>query len=431
MYQTVDFGYGRNTITGEFPAKNILNKLENRKIKALDDPRVEIINALNNPIDSPPLKDIVKPGEKIVVVISDITRSVGNRILIPVLLEELTERMKIPKDDITILTATGTHRPHTAEELIRLVGEEVYRNYRIIDHEGAKKEDMVYLGTTSRGTPIYINKLAAEADKIITTGGIIYHSLAGFGGGKKSICPGICSYETIQANHKLILNDCNKGGGLHPGVGLGKTAGNPMAQDLIEIARRFKPHFMINTILNEKGQISRVVAGDVFTAHENGCKIVEKYFGLTVREQADFIVISCGGYPKDIDLYQATKAIENTMAAVRRGGRIILLAECSDGLGSQEVFDMLVNYKSLKDREKALRDYFTIARAVGYILAGCLEEKDIILISSLPDDLVKRMGIIPKRSLKEALKDTLETLGPEAKGYLIPHASETVTFLKT
>lgn len=426
---SIKLKYGKEEVELKINEKNLLNILEEKKTVPVSDERQSVLDAIENPIGAPALREIVKSGEKVVVVASDITRSVKSQVVIPVLISELN-RCGIRDDDITILVATGTHRGHTREEHEYMFGREIVSRIKIIDHNSQAPETLTFVGKTSRGTPVYVNKAVVEADRVILTGGIIYHSMAGFGGGRKSICPGVCGYDTIQYNHKLMLNPVEKGGGIDPRVRLGAVRENPMAEDMTEIAGMVKPDFLVNVILNDEGDLVKVVAGDYNRAFEEGCRFARNYFSITVKEPADALILSCGGYPKDIDLYQATKAVENAMDVVKDGGMVVLLAECPDGIGHDGFYHIITNHKTRREREEALWQEFTIARAVGYILTLGMERFDVVLVSKLPEPLVREMGIIPAGNLVEAVEMIKSKLGEGFKAYVIPHASTVVPFIE-
>ncbi|MDN5331399.1 MAG: lactate racemase [Tepidanaerobacteraceae bacterium] len=426
--KTLELKYGRKALNLGISTKNLLAVLGAGDVPAVADERKAVLKALRDPINSPPLSEIIKKGDRVVIIASDITRNVRNQVVIPALLDELRQA-QIPCEDITVVVATGTHRGHTRQELEYLFGLEVTRRVRIVDHDSRNKNELVYVGTTSRGTPVWINRLVAEADKVIITGGIVYHSMAGFGGGRKAICPGVSGFDTIQHNHKLMLNPPEKGGGLKESVGCGKLKGNPMAEDMDEIAAMVNPSFMVNVILNHEGKIAKVVAGDYRKAFEEGCRTVEEFYSLKVKEKADVLVLSCGGFPKDIDLYQATKAVENSVGVLKEGGAVVLLAECPEGVGHGDFYRIIKEFKTRRQREEELWREFTIAKAVGYMLTLTCEKHRVILVSNFDPEAVCEMGMIPAKDARQALEKVREIVGDDFRAYVVPDASSTVLFL--
>ncbi|MCR4430328.1 MAG: nickel-dependent lactate racemase [Tepidanaerobacteraceae bacterium] len=427
--RTFNLKYGKSEVKLDISEENVLSVLEAKKIEAVRDETQAVISALNNPIQSPAIEEIVKPGDRVAVIASDITRSVKSRVVVPAVISELN-RCGIADEDITIVVATGTHRGHTVEEHEYMFGNDVVSRIKIVDHNSRDEKSLAFIGNTTRGTPVYVNRIVAEADRVILTGGIMYHSMAGFGGGRKSICPGVCGFNTIQKNHKLMLNPIEKGGGIDPRVGLGKTAENPMAADMAEIADMVKPDFLVNVILNDDGNMAKVVAGDYKAAFEEGCDFVRDSFSVRVSETADALILSCGGFPKDIDLYQATKAIENAMHIANDGGVVVLLAECPDGIGHDGFYHIITGFGTRLEREESLWDEFTIAKAVGYILTLGMERFDVILVSKMDEKLVRDMGMIPASGVDEAVELARHKLGNDFKAYVIPHASTTVPVLE-
>ncbi|ADL08936.1 nickel-dependent lactate racemase [Thermosediminibacter oceani] len=426
--KTFNLKYGRGMMTLKIPAKNVLGVLKARDVPAVPDEKEAVVEAVRNPIGSPPLSGLVKKGDSVVIIASDITRSVRNSRVIPVLLEELRES-GIPYEDITVVVATGTHRGHTEQELEYMFGREVLGRVRVVDHNCRDRESLVYLGTTSSGTPVWVNRLVAGADKVIITGGIVYHSMAGFGGGRKAVCPGVSGYETIQHNHKLMLNPPDKGGGINPFVGPGRVSDNPMAQDMAEIAAMVNPTFMVNVILNDEGKIARVVAGDYREAFKEGCRSVREFFSIEVEKCADALILSCGGFPKDIDLYQATKAVENCQGVLKDGGVIVLVAECPEGVGNGDFYRIIKDFPTRRMREEELWREFTIAKGVGYMLTLTLERFRVVLVSKLDAGMVSEMGMVPAADASLALQIVRNMLGEDFRAYVVPAASTVVPVL--
>lgn len=249
------------------------------------------------------------------------------------------------------------------------------------------KSNLVYIGTTSFNTPVKINKIAADCRHIILTGGIVFHDMAGFGGGRKSILPGISAYDTIMANHALSMNP--HGHGCNPAVKTGVLRGNPFNDDMIEAAKLAKPSFLFNVLVNSEGKIYAAVAGNFITAHEKGCRILKDTDGAEIESQADLVIASCGGYPKDIDLYQASKALTNARGAAKPGATIMLVAECPEGLGHSEMEYIINNFKNNYEREKELKESYTVAKYTGYLICEIAEKYNVIIVSDLNSSNLK------------------------------------------
>ena len=390
--------------------------------------REHIEYALDHPIGAGPLEETVQAGDKVCIIISDITRRwQQSSAYLPVLVERLN-RIGVPDQDILILCATGTHRKQTEEEHIALVGEELYRRIRFIDHQCDDKEHLTYMGTSSRGTPVWLNSYAMACDKIILTGGVVYHFLAGFGGGRKSIVPGIAERETINTNHNNALNK-GMGSGSNPRVCNGNMGeDNPFHSDLVECASFAKPAYLLNVIVDDNYQIVGAFAGDWQKAHAAAAKTVEQLDGVSVPCRAPLVIASAGGYPKDINLYQTSKTLSNALAAVTPGGTIILLSECREGIGDADCESQLCDYDTMPEREKALRADFSIGGFMGFLFSETAENYHLILVTDLPEKHFKRTKIQVARTLDEALALAAQWNNGSIDGVktiLMPHGGST------
>ena len=384
--------------------------------------------ALDHPIGAGPIEEAVKPGEKVCIIISDTTRRWQQpSTYLPVLVERLN-KAGIPDEDMLILCATGTHRKQTEEEHISLVGEDLYRRIRFIDHQCDDKEHLTYMGTTSRGTPVWLDSYAMACDKIILTGGVVYHFLAGFGGGRKSIVPGIAGRETINTNHNNALNK-GLGSGSNPRACNGNmTDSNPFHSDLMECAAFAKPAYLLNVVVDDNYQIVGAFAGDWRAAHAAATKLVQQLDGVPIPRRTQLVIASAGGYPKDINLYQTSKTLSNALAAVAPGGTMILLSECREGFGDPDCEAQICNYDTMADREKDLRANFSIGGFVGFLFAETSENYHLILVTDLPRERFARTKIQVARTLDEALALAAACNGGSLDGVettLMPHGGST------
>ncbi|EAX48837.1 conserved hypothetical protein [Thermosinus carboxydivorans Nor1] len=428
---TFHLGFGKGTLPVTLPDEKILAVIEGRPVQPVGDVRAAVQAALRRPIGAPPLAEVIKPGDKVAIVASDVTRAwLKQDQFLPVLLDELNGA-GIPDDDIFLVVALGAHRRHSEAEHVATYGQEVVSRIRILQSYALDEDDFVYVGVTSRGVRACLNRHVVGADKVILTGGIVYHSMAGFGGGRKSIVPGIASYQTIQANHNFCLHP-EIGKGTNPHCDSGKLAGNPMHEDLMEIAAMLNPAFLLNAIMTADGQFAGFVAGHWRAAWEEGCRTVEAIFGVPVTGKADLVIASAGGYPKDINLYQGTKAQDNAMLACKDGGVVILVLACPD-IAEPPDFSGWFDYQSLYDRELALRQAFTVP---GFVALKCGEyvRRTPNIVVTLPEnrDFIAKTGMIPAASLEEALAIAEAKLG--RKDYTItvmPHGANTVPLIKT
>lgn len=421
----VKMKYGCGEINIRMNENNLLGFIQSKGIENQKSEEDIILEALDNPIGSQRLKTLIKPGETVCIIISDITRAwqKPDRYL-PYIMKELNES-GIRDEDITFICATGSHRRQSEEEHKILLGEQLAKRFKVIDHDSKDKVNLVNLGTTSFGTPVTINKIALQCDHIVLTGAIVFHDLVGFGGGKKSILPGIAAYESIMANHKLSLNP-NFGEGTNFQVCCGNVINNPVHLDMLEAAAFVKPTFLFNVIIDENGSIVKAVAGDYIKAHEAGQRIVDEADSAYIKEQADIVVVSAGGYPKDIDFYQASKALINAKEASKKDGVIILLAECIEDFGGNEVRQMLEEFSDNCSREKALREIFSIAKYTGYLIAEIAENFNVILVSSLNSKLLINANIKVTMDVNEALTIALQQKGLDAKIYLMANGANTL-----
>ena len=384
--------------------------------------------ALDHPIGAGPIEEAVKPGEKVCIIISDTTRRWQQpSTYLPVLVERLN-KAGIPDEDMLILCATGTHRKQTEEEHISLVGEDLYRRIRFIDHQCDDKEHLTYMDTTSRGTPVWLDSYAMACDKIILTGGVVYHFLAGFGGGRKSIVPGIAGRETINTNHNNALNK-GLGSGSNPRACNGNmTDSNPFHSDLMECAAFAKPAYLLNVVVDDNYQIVGAFAGDWREAHAAATKLVQQLDGVPIPRRTQLVIASAGGYPKDINLYQTSKTLSNALAAVAPGGTMILLSECREGFGDPDCEAQICNYDTMADREKDLRANFSIGGFVGFLFAETSENYHLILVTDLPRERFARTKIQVARTLDEALALAAACNGGSLDGVettLMPHGGST------
>ena len=377
----------------------------------------EVKRSLQNPIGSPRLNQIVKKGEKVVIITSDITRPMPSYKVIPAILDELYE-IGVAKEDIAVVFALGSHRPHTEEEKIQLVGERVYNEVSCIDSD---PNDYVRLGVTKRGTPVDIFRLVAEADKRICIGNIEYHYFAGYSGGSKAIMPGVSTPAAIQANHRNML---------HEDARAGKLDGNPVREDLDEAIEHCPIDFIVNVVLDENKEIIYSVAGDYIKAHREGCKFLDRIYKKELKEKADIVIVSQGGAPKDINLYQTQKALENAKYAVRDGGIIILVGSCKEGMGNKSFESWMVEGETPDELIDRIRKNFTLGGHKAVAIAGVLKKARVFLVSELEPDFVRSIFLEPYSTVQEAYEDALKELGDVEKVLIMPYGGSTLPVIK-
>ncbi len=421
----ISLAYGSGTITAELPAGRKIQVVDGRPTLPVDDIAGTVRQALACPIGSRPLAETVSAGDKVAVVVSDMTRSLHQEVFLPVLLDELNAA-GVPDGDITIVVALGAHRRHTPEENVATYGCEVLDRVRIAQSYALEEDGFEYVGTTTRGVVAYLSRHVTAADKVILTGGIVYHSMAGFAGGRKSVLPGVASYATIQANHRFCLSD-ELGDGVNPLCDCGLLAGNPLHEDQMEIAAMLAPAFLLNAISAPDGGFVGFVAGHWREAWEEGCRRVAAIYGVPVRERTDLVIASAGGFPKDVNFYQATKATENAVAACKDGGVIIAALECRD-IGDPPDFSGWYDIASLRERELALRERFTVPGFVA-LKNGLSARRIRHIIVTLPENraFIEKAGMTPAATLQEAIALAETWLG--GRDYVVtvmPHAAVTL-----
>ncbi|MDT8325516.1 MAG: nickel-dependent lactate racemase, partial [Bacteroidota bacterium] len=315
--------------------------------------RSVVMDVLSAPIGAKKLQETVRPDENILVLVPDKTRRCRMDVVLPVLLD-LLAGCGIPDSAITILFAMGTHPPQTPEERAALLGEEVCARYRVLEHDARDTGTQLHVGTTAAGTDIRLNRLVCETDRVIAVGTIVHHYFAGFGGGAKLFVPGVASHETAVANHRRTITS---DGRFHPGCSDGAIDGNPVIGDIMDAVRFLPPTWYFATLLDTEGKIVDGVCGDLVAAHAEGCRRVDARYRVDVHRAADIMIVSTGGYPKDINFIQAHKSLHHAAYVTRPGGSIIFLAECREGIGN----DTFLPWFDLPDgealREALLRHY--------------------------------------------------------------------------
>jgi len=417
MNKEFELAYGNSRAKFSISQDNLLGVIKPVNIVPLENPSVEVKRAIKNPIGSAPLTEIVSPGEKVCIVVSDKTRTAGTEIVVPIIIEELL-KSGIFIEDILILFATGTHSQHTRKEQEAIVGPQIASRVMLLDHDCRDESNLKYIGYTNRGTRVIVNRQLIEFDRIILTGVITYHYFAGFGGGRKSILPGTAAFSSIEANHKLTMSP-------HPGEGMNEMArtcmlqGNPVHEDMEEAARMVSPDFLVNVVLDDHKDIAKVFAGDFIKAHQRGCDYLNKHYGVPIKEKADVVIVGCGGYPKDIDFVQSHKAMDNAAHALKESGIMVLVAEAAGGFTSP-VYEKWYKLGSLEAIEASLRENFSIPGHTVYAAMEKAKKLKVIWLSQQDPKKVKEMGITPAASIKEALLMVEREIGNSWKAYVIP-----------
>ena len=409
----LSFKIGNRTERVNVPAENLLGVLEPNAVKADLAGEAAVRRALAEPIGTPRLRDIVRPGEKIAIVTSDITRPMPTWTVMPALLEELYAAGAAP-EDITLVFALGSHRGHTEAEKAHLAGERAWREITCVD---LNVEDCVHVGVTSRGTPVDIDRRVAEADRRICLGNIEYHYFAGYSGGAKAIMPGVSTRAAIQANHSRMVESA---------ACAGRLVGNPVREDIEEAAAMVGVDFILNVVLDAHKEIIRAVAGDVTAAHRVGCAFLDTLYRKELPRRADIVLVSQGGAPKDLNLYQTQKALDNAKHAVKSGGVIVLMGSCKEGLGEKTFEEWMTTAPTAHSLIDRIQREFRLGGHKAAAIAMVLENADIYLVSDLPDQLVRSLFMTPYHSAEEAYRAAAAKCGPGATVLAMPYGGSTL-----
>lgn len=420
----VVFPYGERKTGIKIPRINLSKIVKIDEPAALSEDINEISKAIQNPINSEPLRNLLKRNSKVAIIISDITRPVPNNKIVPCILDELN-KVSIPLDNITIVVATGMHRANTDDELKSMLGKEVFKTIKVINHNAFRSDNLTFLGKTPSGTLIEINNVVAEADIKIAIGYIEPHEFAGFTGGRKSILPGVSGVATINRNHRPEMID-------HPRAKIGIIEKNPIHEDMVECARIVGLDFIVNVVLNSKNEIVRIFAGDFFDAHIEGVEYYKKYATIEIDEQAD-IVITALGYPLDRDLYQSIKGVIAAEPFVKKDGIIILITESRDGFGPGSFGKWMTTTNSIDEiNYEIIKKGYSPEIDHCYILAKILKKLKIIIVSENPlissikfSDRLKKTN-----SIEKALKVAFAEKGHNSSIICLPYATKIIPKLK-
>ena len=409
----LEFGYGKGVQEVLLDEKNLMDVLVSNEIehKYRDEEAVRF--ALANPIGKNRLSTYDLKGKKIAIVTSDISRPLPSYRILPALLDELAQA-GAKEEDITVVLALGSHRKHTEEEKIALCGAEAYSRVRCVD---STPEDCVHLGTTKSGTPVDISRVVAEADFRICLGNIEFHYFAGYSGGAKAIMPGVSTPAAIQQNHRMMVS---------PDACAGKLVGNPIREDIEEAGAICGIDFIVNVVLDEHKHIVHAVAGEVTKAHRAGCAYLDKMYRTPIPAQADIVLVSQGGAPKDANLYQTQKALDNAKHAVKKGGTIILMGACPEGFGSATFESWLRAAPTAHALVERIGREFKLGGHKAAAIAMVLENARIDFVSEMDDELVRSIFLIPQPDAQTAFDAAMARYGEEATVIAMPFGGATL-----
>lgn len=420
----ISLQYGSKVVDIKVPSNNLLAVASPRDVATRADVATHVRHALRAPIDAVPFSAMLRGGENLLLLVDDITRPTPTNEILPVLLQELEVEQK--KIKATILIALGTHRKMTQEEIERKVGRGIAASYPVLNHEWDDESALIDLGTTPNGTPIKVNRLIQETDLCLGIGNIVPHNLAGWSGGGKILQPGICGRETTYRTH-LLAARC-------PTTNLGKLM-NPVRAEIEEVASQTKLKGVVNTILDRHGTVAHVVAGETRAAHQRGVELARLIWEVPVPSLADIVIVS--SHPADLDFWQANKGLHAAERIVKRGGDIILLTPCPEGLSSQRehvsTLEALAGIPSRslyhETRRQGIDDY--AALCVSDVAARCRELAWVSVVSDgLTHDEVAVLGFDHAGSVEEALERALKRQGDEASIVVLTHGGETLPVLR-
>jgi nickel-dependent lactate racemase len=413
----IEIGFGAAPQRLEIPDQNLAGVLLPNQVAVAERGEGAVRKALGTPVDSPLLRHLVRPGEKVAIITSDITRPLPSYKVLPAVLEELWAAGCCP-GDVTVVFALGIHRKHTSEEMEKLVGPAVYGQVRCVDSSAG---DFVRLGVTKNGTPVDVARVVAEADRRIALGNIEYHYFAGYSGGAKAIMPGVSTREAIKANHsKMIL----------PEAAAGRLEGNPVRMD-IEEALNFCPlDFIVNVVLDEHKEIIFAATGHPVKAHRAGAAFLDTLYRVAIPARADIVVASQGGAPKDLNLYQTQKALDNAKHAVKDGGVIILVGSCREGLGEDVFEQWLTSEPSADSMIERIQKDFQLGGHKAAAIALVLQKSDVYLVSDMDSTFVQKIFLKPFTTVQAALDAALAAQGAKAQVLVMPYAGSTLPWVQ-
>ncbi len=407
--------YGKTGLPIELPDDNVVGVLETREAVPIEDPENALALTFERPIGTPPLVELARGRKSACILICDITRPVPNQLILGGVLETL-HRAGLSHEAITILIATGLHRPNDADEIVELVGPQIAQRYRIENHFGKRRDEHVYLGDSPRGVPAWIDRRYVEADLKIATGLIEPHLMAGYSGGRKLICPGIAALETVRVWHGPDFIE-------HPRADCGILAGNPVHEENTCIARMAGCDFIVNVTLDKKRRVTAIVAGDMEQAFEQGVQFVQRAVRAEIPEPCDVVVTSSAGYPLDTTFYQSIKGLTGVLPIVKEGGTIVIAAGLDEGIGSPEFRQLFEDHENLDEFMHNIlgRDYFVMDQWQLEELAKVLRKARVTYVSDgLSAEQLQGLFVDAAPSVEEAVEDALAAYGKGARVAVVP-----------
>ena len=413
----ITLGFGRGTQEVEIPEGRVQAVLLPNPVPHEQEGAAEVERALDAPIGTPRLEELARGRHKVAVVTSDMTRPMPSAVALPPVLDRLRSA-GVRDEEITIVIAVGSHRPMTEEELDRLLGEDIRARYRVVN---SIREDMVRLGVTAMGTPVDIARSVAEADLRVCLGNVEYHYFAGYSGGAKAIMPGCSTPAAIQNNHRRMVEEAARAGHL---------AGNPVREDIEEAGALVGIDFLLNVVLDEHKKIIHAAAGHWQQAHREACAFLDRLYAAPIAARADIVLVSQGGAPKDLNLYQTQKALDNAKHAVKDGGVIVLVGSCREGLGQKTFEEWITAARTPEELVERIRGDFQLGGHKAAAIALVLQRARVFLVSEMDEELVRTAFLEPYRDAQTAMDEALRLKGPEASVIVMPYGGSTLPVLK-
>jgi len=417
-----DLKYGNGSLPLDLDEKRVIDVVLPGEKKPIADPQTSVSRVLEHPVGTPPLLEMLKKAkpQKLVIIVNDITRPTPYALIMPPLLQVIGAA-GISDENVTLITATGIHDPHTDEQNLLVYGEELCRRFKIVSHDPVDKDNLVFKGKLPSGYDFWLNKLVDEADFLITIGVVMPHYFAGFSGGRKSILPGVSGKETVQKNHARMVELMDN---------LPPIRQNPVSLEMIQAARIAGVDFILNVVADDSGNLVEVVAGDLEDAWYRAVDISQSMYLKPIPRKADVAIAAASGFPRDINLYQAQKALDHADKATKIGGTIIVVADCREGYG-EKVFEKFMNSGYSAEGIMAdVKAHFVMGGHKAYGFAKVAAEKKVIFVTSLSEEIVVSLFARKAHTIQEAVRMALADQGQGAEFIILPEGSVTVPVVK-
>ena len=427
------FKYGDGHMDFSFPDEDIIKVIEPAHVEVPEGTEEEkIAEAINNPIGTGKLEEIIKPTDTVCILVPDMTRQWGRPAQIMSVLVPMLEKIGVKDENMLIVSAVGTHKKQTPEEHALIVGQDIYDRIKMVDHDCDSNLQLV--GTSFRGNEIWVNKTVMGYDKKIIVGSTVFHFLAGFGGSRKYVLPGIAGRDTIMSNHSQYFAEGGVGSGQNPLVAPGRYEDNPINREMFEAAEFAGIDFNITGVIGPDKKIAFCYAGEIHKSHEAAVEKCRMFDGVMVDEPAEMVIASGMGFPKDINLYQtAAKPMNNAVGLLKKDPNSVMIvaSECREGVGSADTDRMLHDFDNAHDREVYTRENYTIGLNVAYFFTQYAEDFHVILVSSLDSDLFKKTKVHTAKDITEAIELAKKLTGKDHfKTYIMPYAASTCGTVK-